>query len=81
MSPRPVQEAAQPADKNKLPPWMKQESKPYLSKEEQRLYKLFTFLPVLVTFTIYTILLVYYVFVSKFVESIQRSTLTNSSII
>lgn len=41
---------------------MKQESKPYLSKEERQLYKLFTFLPVVVTFLIYTILLSFYIF-------------------
>jgi len=40
---------------------MKSESKPYLSKDERRLYKLFTFLPVVVTFIIYTMLLVYYI--------------------
>jgi len=50
---------------SKLPPWMKSESKPYLSKDERRLYKLFTFLPVVVTFIIYIMLLVYYICVSN----------------
>jgi len=44
---------------------MKSESKPYLSKDERRLYKLFTFLPVVVTFIIYIMLLVYYICVSN----------------